>query len=283
MKAPAESAAIVALLRNGRRPWSEHSDLIEAGSGALELLEREHGLLAAELVDQAHRELDHWRAHQIEVLTLLDSDYPENLRAAHDRPPLIFVLGRLQTEDARAVAVIGSRRASAGGRTLAAAVAQDLVANRYTVVSGLAAGVDTAAHVAALDAGGRTIAVIGTGVTRCYPPQNRDLQRRIALNGAVVSRFWPDVGPAQKNFLLRNAVTSGMSLASVLIEASHRSGARAQARMALAHGRPVLLFERLLKQQWARDLATRPGTHVVGSPGDVTEVVEQLHSGTLTA
>jgi DNA processing protein len=283
MNARAESAAVVALHRNGRRRWSEYPDLIEDTSSALEIVEREHGLLATELVEQANRDIDRWRAQEIEVLTLLDPDYPENLRVAHDRPPMIFVLGGLQPADRRAVAVIGSRQASAGGRAMAAAVAQDLVANRYTVVSGLAVGVDAAAHVAALDCGGRTIAVIGTGVSRCYPPQNRDLQRRIARDGAVVSQFWPDVAPARKNFLLRNAVMSGMSLASVLIEASHKSGARAQARMALAQGRPVVLFEPLLEQQWARDLAARPATHVVASPVEVTEVVERLHSGTLTA
>jgi DNA processing protein len=283
MRARTESAAVVALLRNGRGLGSEHSDLIEDTDSALGLLEREHGLLTQELVDQASREIDRWRVEQIQVLTLLDPDYPENLRAAHDRPPLIFLTGRLQPEDHRAVAVIGSRSASAGGRAMAAAVARDLVANRYTVVSGLAVGIDTAAHMAALECGGRTIAVIGTGVRRCYPTENRDIQRRIARDGAVVSRFWPDTAPARTNFPLRNAVMSGMSLASVLIEASHQSGARAQARMSLAQGRPVVLFEPLLKQQWARDLAARPGTHVVGSPAEVTGFVDRLHSGILTA
>jgi DNA processing protein len=210
------------------------------------------------------------------LLTVLDPDYPENLRAVHDRPPLIFAAGELQPRDARSIAVIGTRRPSPAGLALARAIAERLVEDGYTIVSGLAAGIDTAAHTAALSRGGRTIAVIGTGLRRFYPYENAPLQRRIAATCAVISQFWPDALPTRGSFPMRNAVMSGLALASVVVEATQMSGARTQARLALAHGRPVLLVDSLLDQPWARELAERPGTHVVHSPAELTEVVERL-------
>jgi DNA processing protein len=217
------------------------------------------------------------------VLTPGDPEYPENLRAVRDRPALIFVSGRLGRRDARSVALIGSRRASAGGLAVASSIARELVTHGYTVVSGLALGIDTAAHTAALAAGGRTIAVIGTGLCHCYPRQNRPLQERIAREGVVISQFWPDVPPSRQRFPQRNALMSGISLASVVAEASHTSGARTQARFALAHGRPVILLESLLKQEWARELVERPGTHLVRSPGEVPALVDRLTEESLAA
>ena len=166
-------------------------------------------------------------------------------RTVHDRPPLLFVAGRLTTADERSVAVIGARRASDEGRAVAAEFAAELTAAGWVVVSGLAAGIDTAAHRAALEHGGRTLAVIGTGLQHSYPPENAELQRTIAQRGAVISQFWPDSPPTRQSFPMRNAVMSGISRGSVLIEASERSGARVQARLALAHGRPVFLHERV--------------------------------------
>jgi DNA processing protein len=279
-----ETAALVALLRSGRREWSEYSGLIEQAGGVGPVIDEELGLLAKQETEAAAGELDRWSGQGIRALSMLDPDYPDNLRAVHDRPPLIFIAGRLQDADSRAVAVIGSRRASSAGLGRARAISGHLVTRGYTVASGLAAGIDTAAHNAALDAGGRTIAVIGTGLLKCYPPQNADLQRRLATECAVLSRFWPEASPTRKSFPLRNAVMSGISLATVVVEASPTSGARTQARLALAHGRPVLLVDTLLQQEWARELARRPGTHVVRSPADVTEVVERITApGTLVA
>jgi DNA processing protein len=128
--------------------------------------------------------------------------------------------------------------------------------------------------------GGRSIGVIGTGLLHSYPPENAELQRQLARQCAVVSRFWPEAPPTRESFRLRNAVMSGMSLATVIVEASQTSGARIQARLALAHGRPVLLADQLLGQKWARELASRPGTHVVKSATEVTEVVERITAPT---
>jgi DNA processing protein len=280
----------------GKHPWQVYADLLEETGSASALLERaresfdrqpslfgEHdaeltpsGLLAVEA------ELEAWCSDGIRLVTVLDPDYPENLLAVHDRPPFVFVGGRLDDGDARSIAVIGSRRASERGLGTATEIAGHLAECGYAVVSGLAAGIDTAAHLAALTRGGRTIAVLGTGLRRSYPPKNAELQRRITAEGAVISQFWPDAPPSRRSFPMRNAVMSGISLATVIVEASATSGARTQARLALAHGRPVLLLAGLLTQPWARELAERPGTYVVDGPAEIVATVDRLTSpGTL--
>ena len=158
----------------------------------------------------------------------------------------------------------------------AGAIAEGLAGEGYVVVSGLAAGIDTAAHRAALEMGARTVAVIGTGLRDAYPPENAALQRRIAASGAVVSQFWPETAPARASFPMRNAVMSGFARGTVVVEASHRSGARLQTRLALAHGRPVFLLAPLLAQTWARELAQRPGVHVVTEAAEITAAIERL-------
>jgi DNA processing protein len=280
----ADTAALVALLRAPKRPDGEYASLIEEAGGATQILADEQGLIAPQLLDDARAEIEAWNAAGIALFTVLDPGYPPNLRAVHDRPPLIFVAGRLEPNDVRSVAVIGTRRPSSAGVESARAVAKELVDAGFTVVSGLAAGIDTAAHAAALSHGGRTIAVIGTGLNRAYPPQNASLQTRIATEGAVISQFWPDAPPSRASFPKRNAVMSGTALATVVIEAGQTSGARTQARLAVAHGRPVLLMEPLLAQPWASELATRPGTWVIRTPTEIAPLVERLSStGALVA
>lgn len=293
-----ESAALLVLLRTGERPWQQYTELVEAAGSARAVLEDEAGgdeggqgslLMPSEASKRdagkelaaAATEIARWGEQGMRLLTVLDADYPENLRGVHDRPPFIFVAGRLLDADTRSVAVIGARDATPAGLVAAKAIALHLVELGFTVVSGLAAGVDTAAHTTALAQGGRTVAVIGTGLRRVYPPRNAPLQRQIILKGAVVSQFWPDSPPSRRSFPMRNAVMSGMTLASVVVEAGETSGARVQARLALAHGRTVFLLRPLLRHSWARELARRPGAHVVASPREITEIVERLTSGAL--
>lgn len=230
------------------------------------------------LLQQAQQDIASWNAAGFDLLTVLDTGYPRNLRAVHDRPPLVFVAGRLADVDERAVAVIGSRLASAAGLAAATHLTRGLVGAGVTVVSGLAAGIDTAAHRAALDAGGRTLAILGNGLSTCYPPENLELQRRIAAECAVVSQFWPDARPTRQSFPMRNAVMSGLALGTVIVEASPRSGARVQARLALGHGRPVFLLPQVLSHEWAQELAQRPGVHVVKRPEQIVETVERLNA-----
>jgi DNA processing protein len=293
---PAEVAALLVLMRTGRMAFNRYSDAIEDAGSARAVLERErrqsepqtsffsnlHENLNEEIGD-SERDVRVWRTRGLRVVTLLDSSYPDNLRAAHDRPPMLFVGGRLKPADERAVAVIGSRAATPQGLKASERMAETLVGSGYAVVSGLAAGVDTAAHTAALRRGGRTVAVIGTGLSRCYPRSNVILQRRIAAQCAVVSQFLPDAPPSRQTFPQRNAVMSGMTLATVIVEASYRSGARIQARCALAQGRPVFLLESLLHQTWAQELAERPGVYVASEPAEIVDVLERLHSQALVA
>jgi DNA processing protein len=284
---------MVALLRLGRRPWVEYADLVEERGSASAVLEQElanqaepggqASLLAAEVPSatelgaQSRADLEHWAAHGMRLVTVLEPDYPANLRAVHDRPPIIFIRGRLTKQDARSVAVVGARQATPAGLDRARSIAHHLVDSGYTVVSGLAAGIDTAAHTATLAHQGRTVAVIGTGLSRAYPPQNADLQGEIAAKGAVVSQFWPDAPPSRRSFPMRNAVMSGIALATVVVEASHTSGSRLQARLALAQTRPVFLLQELVDAQpWARECATRPGAHVISDPAEITTRLERL-------
>ncbi len=287
----AERAALVALLRLGRRPWSECREAIGQPGGASLALERELSETGGQrlleppdpspLVAAATRDMAAWEEAGLTLVTVLDPGYPVNLRLVHDHPPLIFVAGRLSDRDGRSVAVIGSRSASPAGLRAAGRIARHLVEEGWTVISGLAAGIDTAAHRATLDAGGRTLAVIGTGLERAYPAQNASLQRLIASRHAVVSQFWPDARPSRSSFPQRNAVMSGLARASVVVEAGARSGARVQARIALAHGRPVFVTEPSLSEPWIRDLAGLPGVHVASAPSDITATLTRLHSDDL--
>jgi DNA processing protein len=298
-----ERAAVVALLRTGRRPWVEYAELVEQLGSATAALQRELEHTAEprgqttlipdgdatpdelELVARATADLAQWDAQGMRLVTVLDPDYPPNLKAVHDRPPILFIAGRIIPSDARAVAVVGARRAIPSGLDQATRIARHLTRSGYTVVSGLAAGIDTAAHTAALNSGGRTLAVIGTGLTRAYPPQNHALQKSIADRCAVISQFWPDAPPTKRSFPMRNATMSGIALATVVVEASETSGARTQARLALAHARPVFLTASLVETQpWARQTAQRPGTHVIRNPSELTDALERLVApGTLVA
>jgi len=208
------------------------------------------------------------------LVTVLDPEYPANLRLVPNLPPFLFVRGELRDEDVRSVAVVGTREASQAGLRRAQRMSRMLAERDVTVISGLARGIDTAAHRAALDAGGRTIAVFGTGITRCYPSENRDLAEEIARHGALVSQFWPTRSPGRDTFPRRNVVTSGLSQGTVVIEASRTSGAKLQARLALEHGKKLFLVKSLVTdQQWAKDYVAKRGAIEVA---DVDEVIRHL-------
>lgn len=284
-----DTAALIALLRYGDRPWGQYAEAIEDAGSAVQVLEegvdgtrRGDGPQlfgtpsGAVDLEPIMEEVGGWRSEGFKVLTLLDDAYPRNLRMIHDRPPIIFVHGALSDDDNNSVAVVGARRASSEGLEVAKAMAAGIADSGYTVISGLAAGVDSAAHTAALGKNARTVAVIGTGLRRSYPPGNEELQRTIAERGAVLSQFWPDAAPSKKSFPMRNAVMSGLALATVVIEATNTSGARMQARLALEHNRPVFLHKRLLVHEWARDCAARPGAHVITGADEVLERIERL-------
>jgi DNA processing protein len=142
-------------------------------------------------------------------------------------------------------------------------------------VSGLAAGIDTAAHQAALERGGRTIAVIGSGLDHAYPRENTGLQRQLARDGAVISQFWPESRPSRRTFPLRNALMAGLTTASVIVEANAMSGTRILARAAVSLRRVVVLLDTLLEQPWAQELAGQPGVQVAESAAEATALIER--------
>jgi DNA processing protein len=213
-------------------------------------------------------------ADGIALTTVLDDDYPVNLRTIYNLPPFLFYRGTLRPDDALSVAVVGTRQATADGLSRADRMARLLVGADVTVLSGLARGIDSVAHRACLDAGGRTIAVLGSGIRRVYPPENEALAERIAEHGAVVSQFWPDTHPTSYTFPRRNVVTSGMSQGTVVIEASATSGAKMQARLAIEHGKQVFLLHSLVtEREWARKYLQRPRVHEVHDVADIVRLL----------
>lgn len=226
------------------------------------------------LAERVEAELDAASRARARLVTVLDEDYPANLRLIPNRPPFLFYRGELREDDARSVAVVGTRQATDAGIRRAGHMSKLLAEQGVTVVSGLARGIDTAAHRAAIDAGARTIAVLGTGITRCYPAENRDLAEAIAASGVLVSQFWPTTPPSRFTFPRRNVVTSGISQGTVVIEATSTSGAKMQARLALDHGKKVFLIHSLVtSQQWAKEYVIQRGAIEVA---DVEEVSGQL-------
>lgn len=278
-----ERAALLVLLRRRARgtSWADIvGDVLDAGS-ALAVLDRarEGALLNPELdaeLESAMAEVSQWGAAGLRMLTVLDPDYPPRLLGIHQAPPYLFVEGELRKHDP-AVSIVGSREASDRGLAIAAAVAESLVGVNLTVISGLAEGIDTAAHTAALKAGGRTVAVIGTGIRRHYPAKNKALQEEIAQRGLLLSQFLPDAGPAQQNFPMRNVTMSGYGIATFVVEAGERSGTRIQARVAVEHGRRVILSDLVANgTQWGKELVGRPGVHVAESTRDVLDILHRI-------
>ncbi|MEV7035131.1 DNA-processing protein DprA [Streptomyces sp. NPDC093272] len=221
-------------------------------------------------------ELEQASSVDAELVTVLDPEYPENLRTLTDLPPFLFFRGKLDHQaDSRSVAVVGTRNATDLGLSRARRVSRELSEAGYTISSGLARGVDTEAHRTALHFGRRTVAVIGTGITKCYPKENSSLAEEIAEQGLIVSQFWPSRSPGRDTFPRRNHVTSGMSLGSVVIEASGTSGAKMQARVAAEQGRHVMLLESLVDQQpWARKMVEDGRATPVASAEQMLEKLE---------
>lgn len=217
----------------------------------------------------------------IDVITLADDAYPSLLREVPAPPSVLYVRGQLLETDQTAVAIVGTRRVSAYGRDMAARVASDLAKQGVTIVSGLARGVDGIAHQAAIDAGGRTIAVLGSGVDRIYPPEHRNLARRIAEQGAIVSDYLPGTAPDAVNFPPRNRIISGLSLGVVVIEAPDRSGALITVDFAADQGRDVFAVPGPATAPNSAGCLRmiREGARMVRSADDVLEDLRLLHTG----
>lgn len=281
-----ESGALLALLTQTKMSWSKTANLLIEGSQIRSILEMsldgaqqalDHHEVVEKYISEAEEYLRVWQEEGIAFLSIFDSQYPLQLHLIHQRPPFITVKGSLKDEDRRGIAIVGTRKASEQGKYQAFEIARALANLKIPVISGLAAGIDTAAHQGALEAGGRTVAVIGTGLHHVYPPQNFALQNRISETGAVISQFLPDQSPTKKNFPMRNAIMSGYAAATLVVEASATSGAKMQARLALEHGRPVILLETLVREHaWAMEYSQRPNVKVVSSTHEACEVATSI-------
>ena len=184
-------------------------------------------------------ELELLQRHGVQAITWHDDSYPRQLLEIYDRPPVLFVRGTLTPADEWAVAVVGTRRVSVYGRQAAEDMARGLAANRVTVVSGLARGVDGVAHRAALEAGGRTIGVLACGLDMVYPPEHKRLAEQIIEQGALISDYAIGTQPRSEFFPRRNRILSGISLGVLIVEGDVKSGAMITARQALEQNREV--------------------------------------------
>lgn len=185
------------------------------------------------------RELDQIETQGIGVLTLIDPLYPPYLAKIHDPPPLLYYKGIPSAQDGRSLALVGSRLSTSYGIRMTERLAWSLSKNHLTIVSGMARGIDTAAHQGALMAQGRTVAVLGSGLDVVYPPENRKLFDQISETGMVCSEFPLGTLPERQNFPIRNRIISGMALGVVIVEATQKSGSLITARLALDQGREV--------------------------------------------
>lgn len=283
---------MLALVEKTKGEWYRTADVIESARSALRIVEGTWtGFEPADVTTSAlvgsvpegklaeyEAMIAEYEKLGVRLITILDEDYPKNLRLVYNRPPFLWVRGALLPTDDRSIAVVGTRKASPEGLAQARSLAEQLAERNVTVLSGLALGVDGAAHEGALAVGGRTVAVLGTGINTIYPAQHTELAGRIVESGgALVSQFWPDAPPTKWSFPMRNVVMSGMGVGTVVVEASKTSGAKMQARLALEHGKRLFLVNTLvMREEWAQKYAQHPGATVIDSIDDVVDVLAAL-------
>jgi len=246
----------------------DHSDVLPP--------EARQELRSGEARERAERELRLAERRGVRIVGLDEDDYPVRLRHIYDPPPVLYVRGRVAgDEEECAVAVVGARKATPAGGTLARQLARELASAGAVIVSGLARGIDSEAHRGALEGGGRTVAVLGSGLDCLYPPENAGLAARIARTGAVVSEFPFGTGPHAGNFPRRNRVIAGWARGVVVVEAQARSGALVTARCALDEGREVMAVPGHPSQANAEgtNQLLRDGAAVVRGAADVAEEV----------
>lgn len=233
---PARLDRLIAFFGSLEEAWTAaSSDLMMAGLDGRTV----DALLAVRRTSDLEAEVE--RAHRagVRLLSRDDPSYPPLLRQLVNGPPLIYVRGTLTDNDRWALAVVGTRQASTYGRDATRRLVSDLAGAGVTIISGLALGIDAVAHQAALEAGGRTIAVLGSGVDQIYPQANRALAQAVMAQGAIVSEYSLGTQPAAANFPPRNRIISGLSLGVLVVEAAARSGALITVQFALEQGRDV--------------------------------------------
>ncbi len=224
------------------------------------------------------------RRSRVNMVSIQDRCYPEGLKQIYDPPLVLYVKGKL-ISDEKMVAVVGSRKATGYGLEVARKLSYELVSSGITVISGMARGIDSAAHKGALEGGGRTVAVLGCGTDTVYPPENRRLMKQIEKNGAVISEYPPGTPPLPRNFVARNRIISGASMGTVVVEAGERSGSLITAGYALEQGRDVFAVPGNIDSEVSRgtNKLIKDGAKVVASVNDILEEVNSMHYGTREA
>jgi DNA processing protein len=246
------------------------------------------GAKLAERIVAARREIDAeaelrvCHEHGLTVLTEEDADYPRMLREIHDPPAVLFLHGDLRPQDRLAVAIVGTRHATRYGQQQAERLAGGLARAGLTIVSGLARGIDAAAHRGALQAGGRTLAVLASGVLNIYPPEHAALAEQVRAAGALISENPPHSAPLSGAFPQRNRLISGLSLGVIVVEAAERSGALISAQHAMEQGREVFAVPGRVDSRTSRGChrLLRDGAKLVESVDDVLEELGPLVAGT---
>jgi DNA processing protein len=234
--------------------------------------EKAEALTSPRLIERASRTISWLTKKGYFLLTVEDPEYPSNLREIFDPPFVIYGAGRPEVLEKPSVAVVGARRPTPYGRATAEKLAKDLAASGLVIVSGLARGIDSIAHWGALDSG-KTVAVLGSGLDDIYPPENRGLFRKIAEEGAVITEFPPEMPPFPFHFPLRNRVISGLSLATVVVEATRQSGSLITARLSLEQNRDVMAVPGSLASDLSRgtNWLIKSGAKLVETWEDVVE------------
>jgi len=269
--------------------FEEPERVFEASVGELTHVERVGEKTARDILavteDQVDAELETAAKHDVQIVALGEEGYPKGLRHIPDPPVVLYVRGELTEEDALAIAMVGSRRPTFYGRKQAKRLSSGLASYGFTVVSGLARGIDTETHEGALAAGGRTIAVLGTGLGVVYPPENAELYMRIVESGAVLSEFPMLVPASSGNFPRRNRIISALSLGVVVVEASQRSGALITARHAMEQNREVFAVPGQVDSATAHGChrLIRDGACLVEGPADVVDQLGPLAEAARTA
>ncbi|MCG6552446.1 MAG: DNA-processing protein DprA [Candidatus Magnetominusculus sp. LBB02] len=231
--------------------------------------------------DETEKIIDKCEKTGIRILYYKDADYPALLKEVSDHPLVLFVKGRLREEDRYAIAIVGTRKASHYGISVTERFTQQLSGMGFTIVSGMARGIDTAAHKTAIRQNGSTIAVLGSGVDVVYPPESAWLYSRIVEEGAVVSEFVPGTKPLRENFPVRNRLISGLSLGVLVVEASQKSGALITAEFALEQGREVFAVPgNIMSSSFAGTHSLiQKGAKLVQSADDVVEELRHVLKG----
>jgi DNA processing protein len=221
--------------------------------------------------------------HQVRVLTPGTPEYPSSLTPLADRPPLLYLRGSVEARDANAVALVGSRHCTAYGKRVAERLAAGLVRAGFTVISGLARGIDAAAHRGALQAGGRTLAVLAGGLTKIYPPEHKDLAREVESSGGLLSEATMRQEPTPAMFPQRNRIISGMSRGVVIIEAAERSGALITAKHAADQGRTVFAVPGPVDSDASSgtNALIRDGAILIRGVEDILEELDGIRSPTV--